>query len=61
MPARPLRQQKNAKHDEGADDRRRNRAAEGKPAVVSWLVEKIPEGGAERPGQNKGGPEQQDP
>ena len=54
-----LRQERNAGEDDRGQNGRCIEPAEGKPAILQRLVEKIAERGAKRPRQDEGGPEQQ--
>ena len=60
MLACPLRQDENTSDNEYADDRGSDRPAQCHAAVAWRLVEKIADGGAERPRQNERRPEQED-
>ena len=57
---RPLREEKDERDDRNGDDRRRHRPAERQPAMPDRLIEKIADGGAERPRQDERRPEQPD-
>ena len=61
MPTRALRQNEQAQDDEARDDRGGEWAAERKTAVAHRLVEIVADSRAERPRENEGGPEEQDP
>src|SRR5580700_2340906 len=54
-----LWEQQNTGQDQCGDDRRSERTAQGKPAMADRLVEEIADRRAEWPGQDEGGPEQQ--
>ena len=61
MRARPLRQQQKSRQDQHRDDGRSDRPAQGETAMISRLIEEIPDRRAKRPGQDERRPEQQDP
>jgi hypothetical protein len=50
MPAGPLWQNEETPEYKDTENRRRERTAQGKAAVVCWLVEEVAEGRAQRPG-----------
>ena len=55
--ARSLWQQKNTADNKDRDDKRGERTAEGKTAIADRLVQKVADGGAERPRQDERRPE----
>ena len=59
MLPRPLRQDEQAKEDEGRNHGRSQRAAERKAAIAHRLVEEVADGSAERPCEDEGRPENQ--
>src|SRR5258707_7440143 len=59
MTSRPMRQDEKAEDDKRGDHRRSERPAEVETAGADWFIQKVAEGSAKRPGENKGSPEEQ--
>src|ERR1700751_5584719 len=57
MPAGPLRQHQHADDDDRGNRGGRQRPAQREAAIADRLVEEIADGGAQRSGQDEGGPE----
>jgi hypothetical protein len=61
MHAGPLRQDEKTSEYKGCENRRCKRPTQGKAAVVSWLVQEVADGRAQRPGEDECRPEQRYP